>query len=479
MYILDYLIFGIYMICVLGVGFYHFFKNKSSEDYYVGSRSIKASHVGFSIVATDVGGGFSIGLGGVGFAMGLSGSWLLFTGLIGAWLTAVFVIPKIKKLDEKEGYLTYPDFLRCKYSDKVALAAALISGIGYLGFTGAQMLAGAKLASTTILQKNPFDMDPILFSLLVIAVITVVYTVFGGLKAVIYTDTIQWMILLSGLIFITIPATLLEIGGISALRETLPKEYFTLTNIEASTFINWMVTIIPIWLIGMTLYQRMYACKNEKHAKKAWFTAGLLEYPVMAFTGVFLGMCARVIYPEADSEAALPMLIRDVLPIGVTGIVIASYFSAIMSTADSCMMASSGNFVNDLLERHIIGKKSHKTSVRLSMAATFVIGTLAVTLAAQFSTVLNAILYAYSFMVSGLFIPTLGAYFWKKSSSAGALAGMLAGGVPTLLMLTKVVKLPEPIAKYGLDPSAYGIFLSAVFFIAFSFAMPEKSTAKV
>jgi len=474
MSIIDYLIFGLYMTCVLSVGVYYFNKNKSTEDYYVGSRSIKASHVGLSIVATDVGGGFSIGLGGVGFMMGIAGSWLLFTGLIGAWLTAVFIIPKIKRIDATEKFLTYPDFLRYRYNDKVALVAAVISGIGYLGFTGGQMLAGAKLASATILQTNPFDMDPIKFALLAIAVVTILYTVIGGLKAVIYTDTIQWILLLSGLILVTIPATLIKIGGFSALKDALPASHFSLTNIDLITFINWMITIIPIWLIGMTLYQRMYACENEEQAKKAWYIAGFFEYPVMAFTGVFLGMCARVVFPEADSEMALPMLIRDVLPIGVTGIVIASYFSAIMSTADSCLMASSGNFVNDIIERHFMKDTDTKTSIRLSMIATGVIGVLAVMLALQFTNVLNAILYAYSFMVSGLFVPTVGAYFWDKSSSTGAMVGMISGGTLSLLLLTDVLSLPEFLAVIGLDVTIYGIALSAITFISVSLFVPDN-----
>ena len=474
MAIIDYFIFGLYMVGVLAVGFYHFKKNKSTEDYYVGSRSIKASHVGLSIVATDVGGGFSIGLGGVGFMMGLSGSWLLFTGLIGAWLSAVFIIPKIKHLDSKENFFTYPDFLRHRYNGTVALIAAIISGIGYLGFTGAQLLAGAKLASATIIQSNPFGIQPITFALLVIALITILYTVIGGLKAVIYTDTIQWIILLSGLIFVTIPVALYKVGGFSELKKTLPPEYFSLTNISPVTFINWMVTIIPIWLIGMTLYQRMYACKNVKQAKKAWYIAGVFEYPIMAFTGVFLGMCAKVVFPEAEAEMALPMLIRDILPVGITGIVIASYFSAIMSTADSCLMASSGNFVNDIVERYFIKNLSTKASIRLSMFATFVIGAIAVIIASQFKTVLDAILYAYAFMVSGLFMPTLGAYFWKKSSSIGALAGMVSGGVITLLLLTKLINLPLKLATLKLDASVYGILTSAVIFILFSLSFPDK-----
>ena len=168
------------MLCILFIGYRQYSKNNSREDYYVGGRRMGYGHVGLSVVATDVGGGFSIGLGGVGFLMGLSGSWLLFTGLVGAWLSAVFIIPRIKKLDREKKFLTYPDFLRHRYGSSVALTAAIISGLGYLGFTSAQILAGAKLSAATLFQHNPFGIDSILFSLLVIGFITVTYTVMGG-----------------------------------------------------------------------------------------------------------------------------------------------------------------------------------------------------------------------------------------------------------------------------------------------------------
>jgi SSS family solute:Na+ symporter len=322
---LDYLIFTIYMLGVLAIGCYHFRKNRNSEDYYVGNRSIQAHHVGLSIVATDVGGGFSIGLGGVGFSMGISGSWLLFTGLVGAWLTTVCIIPRVKRIDRKQSLMTYPDFLRTRYGERVAIVAAIISGIGYIGFTGGQMLAGAKLASATLIQSNPFGLDPLLFALIIIAVVTILYTVIGGLKAVIYTDTVQWLVLLGGLILVTIPVAYYKIGGWHGLVTALPPSHFSLLNISPIKFINWMVTIVPIWFVGMTLYQRMYACKDEKEARKAWYVAGIFEYPIMAFTGVFLGMCARVVFPEVEPEMGLPMLIRDLLPVGVVGIVIAVF----------------------------------------------------------------------------------------------------------------------------------------------------------
>ncbi len=90
---IDITIFILYMVAMLGVGFYFLKKNKSQEDYYVGGRGMSSIHIGLSVVATDVGGGFSIGLGGLGFLIGLSGSWMLFTGIIGAWISALVLIP--------------------------------------------------------------------------------------------------------------------------------------------------------------------------------------------------------------------------------------------------------------------------------------------------------------------------------------------------------------------------------------------------
>lgn len=488
MHIIDYLIFGLYMAGILYIGYYHYRRNKTEDDYYVGSRAIPPTALGLSIVATDVGGGFSIGLGGVGFLMGLSGSWLLFTGLIGAWFSAVFIIPRIKGPDLEHRMLTYPDFLRFRYDNRVALVAACISGGGYLLFAGSQILAGATLASGTAFRNlSLWGLTPFTLSLYVMGAIIVLYTVMGGIKAVIYTDCAQWAVLLVGLIGLAIPLALREVGGFGALREALPAEFFSLSPgaIRSGntsgwiTFINWTVTIVPIWLVGMTLYQRMYACKGVKEARKAWLLAGVFEYPIMAFMGVLLGMCARVIYPDLgldEAEKGLPMLINDILPIGVTGIVVAAYFSAIMSTADSCLMASSGNIVNDLLQRYVMRDASHKKIMAVSQLVTLLLGVAAILIASQFQTVLDSILYAYAFLVSGLFIPTLGAFFWKRASSAGALAGMLGGGGLTIgliaLQTRDMITLPA-----GLDPVVFGMLFSAIVFVAGSFIWPVRQSA--
>lgn len=462
----DIIIFVVYIVVVLGIGFYFHLKNKDAKDYYTGGNKMGSWHIGLSVVATDVGGGFSIGLGGLGFLMGISGSWMLFTGLVGAWLSAVFLIPKVIKEGHLFNLLTFPELLKRRYGKKVALIAGLISFIGYLGFTASQLLAGAKLAVGT------FPVLTVDKAVLVMGIIAVVYTVFGGIKAVVYTDTFQWAILMIGLICIGIPFSYIHLGGYDAIVKVLPESFFSLANVSPIQLVNWAITIIPIWFIGMTLYQRIYACKDEKTAKRAWFTAGLFEYPIMAFMGVLLGLFARVAAEQGmfvsdgfssatgmDPEIGLPLLLKNILPGGLMGLMLAAYFSAIMSTADSCLLASSGNFITDILGMNSENSKN----VRSSQIATLIIGGIAVTLATVMQNVLELMLLSYAFMVSGLFIPVLGMLYNKQPSPKAALWAMILGGTSTLLLTFLKVEIP-----FGFDPILPGILLSAIIFYIIS-----------
>jgi len=461
--IIDLIIFIGYLITMLGVGFYFAKRNKSNDEYYVGGRSMSAGHIGLSVVATDVGGGFSIGLGGLGFLMGLSGSWMLFTGLLGAWISAVLLIPKVYQVARDKKFLTFPQALAYYYNPKVALVAGIISLIGYAGFSSSQILAGAKLASAT------FESLEVGTAVLIMGLIAVVYTVFGGMKAVIYTDTVQWIILMVGLIAIGLPIAYFKIGGIEMILKSVPEEFLRLDNLSVVDFVNWLITILPIWFVGMTLYQRIYASKDQKTAIKAWRIAGLFEWPIMAFMGIALGLFARVAfdqgmfaelgYPTADGldpELGLPLLLRNILPIGLMGLMMSAYFSAILSTADSCLMAASGNFVTDIYG--FFSKKEH--GIRLSQWVTLMVGAVAILLATYMQNVLELMLYSYAFMVSGLLVPVLGFIFLSRPSPKAAMVAMIIGGGSTLGLILSGVALP-----FGLDENFFGILLAAVSFI--------------
>lgn len=464
MHPLDTTILILYMAAMLGVGVWFLRRNQDTDDYYVGGRGMGSTHVGLSVVATDVGGGFSIGLGGLGFGMGLSGSWMLFTGFVGAWLAAVLLIPTVFRLGREHSLLTYPQVFGTVYTPRVALVAALISAIGYVGFTASQVLAGAKLASATI---QGLDLQT---ALIAMGALAVVYTAMGGMKAVIYTDTVQWILLLAGLIFVGLPIAYHELGGLDAIRAAIPADMLSLRSLGAVQFLNWMFAILPIWFVGMTLYQRIYACRDERAAKRAWFLAGLLEWPVMAFLGVALGLLGRVAWQqgvfadvgfapggEMDPEMGLPLLLSQLLPAGMMGLMMAAYFSAILSTADSCLMAASGNVTTDLLPARA-GSSRTRELVR-SQGFTLGLGILALVLASSMTSVLDLMLYSYGFMVSGLLVPTVALLALRAPSSRAAMASMLAGGGTTTLLLVAGWDLPG-----GLDANVFGIAAAAVAF---------------
>ena len=148
----------------------------------------------------------------------------------------------------------------------------------------------------------------------------------------------------------------------------------------------------------------------------------------MAFMGVTLGLFARVALDigmfehlgytdinSIDAEMGLPLLLRTVLPPGLTGIMMAAYFSAILSTADSCLMASSGNFVSDIMAK-VLPVKDEKF-LQISQWTTLAIGTLALVLAASMTNVLELMLMSYAFMVSGLLVPVLSILFLRASGA--------------------------------------------------------------
>lgn len=475
MHTLDIVIFVCYFIAMLAVGFFFMRSSKEKEDYYVGGRNMSKWHIGLSVVATDVGGGFSIGLGGLGFMIGLSGSWMLFTGLLGALISGTYLVPKVYNLSQEHKFLTFPQLFKHLYNGKVAVVAAVISAIGYWGFTSSQILAGAKLAAGT------FDIFSIEQALWLMGGVAVIYTVMGGIKAVIYTDTFQWILLLVGLIFLGIPMSLDFVGGWDALYDELKPGIMSLTNVAWSDLVNWAITIIPIWFVGMTLYQRIYASKSAEQAKKAWYIAGFFEWPVMAFLGTLLGVIAKVAWMQnqielplveggaPDPETGLPVLLKTVFPVGLLGLIMSAYFSAIMSTADSCLMAASGNIVSDLIEPFYKGGKKD-LAMGWSRLITLVVGGAAMLVASVMTNVLDLMLLSYAFMVSGLLVPLLAGFFGKKHPPQAAIFAMIGGGATTLILEASGLALP-----FNLDPNLFGLSASAILFYSVSKTLKSKA----
>lgn len=246
-----------------------------------------------------------------------------------------------------------------------------------------------------------------------------------------------------------------------------PIGFFPLPPFNGRTYSIGGGTIIPIWFVGMTLYQRIFAARDLKTAKKAWYIAGLFEWPIMALMGVSLGLLSRVAVEQGaldnftagmDPEMGLPVLLSQILPAGILGLMMSAYFSAVLSTVDSCLMAASGNLSTDLLGRYF-KNKSHKIEIRISQLLTFLIGVLAILIAWQMTEVLSLMLYSYAFMVSGLLVPLIAGLFFGENKSNAAISSMVVGGTLTAGLTFLNVGLP-----FGLDPNLFGLTASILTF---------------
>ncbi len=276
-------------------------------------------------------------------------------------------------------------------------------------FTGSQIRAGAALASETLFRHPPSAGIPSR-SLYAMAFIIIAYTVMGGIKAVIYTDFAQWLVLLGGLIHLRHPPRAACVGNWSALRTSPPCRPDFLAHQHHRRRIHQLDgRHVPIWLVlARPLCQRMYACKGVKEAAAPGTSPDSSSIPSWPSPASFSAACARALYPElvgVDGGQESACRASSTVSLGVTGIVAAAYFSAIMSTADSCLMASSGNLVGDLLHRYLLKNASQKSLIRWSQGVTLALGLLAIAYARRFGTVIEGVFDAYGFLVAGTVRP--------------------------------------------------------------------------
>jgi SSS family solute:Na+ symporter len=265
--------------------------------------------------------------------------------------------------------------------------------------------------------------------------IILAYTAMGGLKAVIYTDVFQMFVLMIGIVFIAVPIGMYKVGGWGAIVAYFSAEPETASLVDWTAvgwkqMVGWFFAIFPIWFISIAGMQRIVAARDEKTARRAFFLTGIpIEWPLFAIGSTLIGLIARMLFPDlADPELATPTVIMHLLPAGLTGVVIAAYIAAVMSSADSCLIGPVAILTNDIYRKHLKPDASEKSLVRVARTATIVLGVLAIAIAYLIPNVLDLILYAYTFGAAGIFFPMLGLLFWRRTTARGAFWSMLAGG---------------------------------------------------
>lgn len=398
------------------------------ESFLAADRNMNLLQTTSSAAATDLGGGFSIAMGGLGFTLGISGSWLIAVSGLSIVMVSFFMVPKVKRWADRTRGLTTGDLFEARFDRRTGTLAAVVIGIAWFTFVGGQIIAGGKLLQVTL------GMD-LTFAVVLSGAIILAYTAMGGLKAVIYTDVFQMLVLMVGIVFIAVPIGMVRVGGWGAMVEHFNAAPDTASLVQWGSVgwkqaLGWFFAVFPVWFISIAGMQRIVAARDLKTAQRAFFLTGVpIEWPLFAIGSTLVGLIARMLLPDlTDPELATPTLIMELLPAGVAGIVIAAYIAAVMSSADSCLIGPVAIFTNDIYRKHLRPDASQQTLVAVARMATLVLGVLAIGIAYLVPNVLDLILYAYTFGAAGIFFPMLGLLFWPRTTAKGAYWSMLGGG---------------------------------------------------
>ena len=431
MHFFDYLAIGLYFAILLWVGYRVMRSHKpggESESFMAADRDMNLLQTTATTAATDIGGGFSIAMGGLGFTLGISGSWLIAVSGLSIVFASFLMVPRVKRWADRVKGLTTGDLFEARFDRRTGSVAAIVIALAWFTFVGGQIIAGGKLLQVTL------GMNLELAIFLAGAVI-LAYTAMGGLKAVIHTDVFQMIVLFVGIILVLVPIGLVRVGGWGGLVEQLSASAETASLVRWDAVgwkqaLGWFFAIFPIWFISIAALQRIIAARDERTARRAFLFTGVpIEWPLFAIGSTLVGLFARVLVPDlADAELATPTMILTLLPVGLAGVVIAAYIAAVMSSADSCLIGPVTILTNDVYRKLYRPQARSAELLRVARVLTLVLGVLAIGLAYLAPSVLDLVLYAYTFGAAGLFFPMLGLLFWRRATASGAFWSMVLGG---------------------------------------------------
>ena len=454
---LDLIVVLIYAAGMIALGWYGMRRAKTRDDYLVAGRNLGPGFYLGTMAATVLGGASTIGTVRLGYVHGISGFWLC--GAIGLGIVglSLFLAKPLLKLK----IYTVTQVLERRYNPAARHASALIMLV-YALMIGAT----STIAIGTVMQVL-FGL-PFWVSILVGGGVVVLYSTIGGMWSLTLTDIVQFLIMTIGLVFLLMPMSISDAGGWDAMVAALPARYFDFTAIGWDTIITYFLIYFFGIFIGQDIWQRVFTARSEGVAKVAGTAAGL--YCVLyGLAGALIGMAAKVLLPDLENvNNAFASVVQQSLPNGIRGLVIAAALAALMSTAAAGLLAASTTVVQDLLPRLRQGRESGNGDVHENRIATLLLGAVVLAIALVVSDVISALTLAYNLLVGGMLIPLIGAIYWKRATTAGAITSMSLGFVTALFFMF----------KDGLDantPIYYSLSVALVSFVVVSLLSPRSN----
>lgn len=463
--VLDLVIVAAYLLAMVSIGVYSVKRIKNAGDYFVGGHSFGPMVLMATVCATIIGGSGLMGRAGVAYSSGFKAILTAVPYLLGMFLFSA-ISGRISSVGIKYNITSIPELFEKRFgkSAKVILA-------GLIAFTMMGTVASQVTATATIINMLGGDLGlSYEVGALIATVVFMVYTATSGLFGVIYTDVLQFYMLLL-FVYILIPvASLFHLGGFSNFTANLDPAL--VTPYMDGSILGDIVTYLVFTMAGAEMWQRAFAAKDSKAAKKGMFL-GTSVYGATIILVFFMGIAAHQIVGEdilaqyGSTDAVVPALAIKVLPVGLTGLALAGMLSVIMSTADSYLLVSVQSVVRDILGT-LFPSMAEKTEIRLSRLFSVILPIGALIIALYIKNAYNILMFAWSFYAASCGLPAFAALYWKKATKQGILAAMAAGFVVCIGWK----QLGQP---FGLGAAVPGTIACAVALVAVSLLTYKKS----
>lgn len=417
---LDLLVIALYMLGMIGIGFWAKSRARTQADFLVAGRRLGPMFYAGTLAALVMGGGATLGGIGLGYQNGLSGVWLVFAMSGGVAVISLVLAPLINRLR----VYTVSQMLELRYGP----IGTRVSGVVMLAYT--LMISVTSTIAYGAIFSVLFDI-PKVPAILLGSSVVILYSVLGGMWSITYTDMVQFVLKTLSIFFILLPMALIKAGGFDGLQARLAPEFFDWTAIGAGKIFNYVILYVPTMVIGQDLWQRVFTARSDGVARWAGVAAAGYGF-AYGLAGALIGMSARVLLPGLEGrDAVYTMTVRELLPVGLAGLVVAGALSAIMSTSSGCLIATATVAKEDVQGRRRSDADAHD-EVRSSRVYIVIFGVVMATIACLVRDVVTALTLASDFLVGGLMVAVLGGMIWKRGTGRGAIASIIAGMAGTL-----------------------------------------------
>jgi SSS family solute:Na+ symporter len=501
---------GLFAAVFTFLGYLGYKKTKTAEDYYVAGRKMGPIVIAFSYGATFISAVALIGFSGIASIYGQSLLWLAFLNIfVGIIIAFIFFGFRTRKMGLSLKAVTLPELLGNRFnSTKLQAVSGVIIAVFMIFYTTAVFLAIASLFEVTF--NIPYEVCVIIFTLIV-----GIYLIVGGLYAVMWTHAIQGVVMLVGMLILTIgiysmlgglvpaheaaaaltPTQLIDMGWTS-----VPAGFTGLTSMPETLSPAFMTLLTLIFGVGIgvlaqpQLIVRYLSAKDEKSLRRAIPYGGIFIL-LMTFTAFSIGPLCNVLminnglsFPGTPDKV-IGLIVNELFPAWFVILFLFAVLSAAMSTASALFHTAGASIGRDVCEKGIMKKCSEKKSLKITRVATLII-VFATLLLSLYPPDVVAILTSFFFglMACTFLAPYALMLYWKKTSRAGAWAGILGGFTFTMLWYIFVYAKTSAqifgrlfISDYTinlLDPLFIGLPLSFILTIAFSYIIKQNKEEK-